>query len=607
MPTNVTSGTTQNIGLLPGQTVTITAPPNCEGVITELLNDPSGTSNTSDPQRRLQGRSIPFGPVPFSKSFGPYDLGATLQVRVTANGPAVISDVGSFAPASAVGNIAIIGNSIVAQNLPAQAVYGGNNWLPNSAVTVNSGVYPQYWNLTNGVAGIKWVCTQGGTTGTLEPDWPHNAQPGTTVTDGTVVWTAVDLAGTNGGLGWYWGFGHWNIANALAGQRLNEAVIMGRSGKLSAEILSYVPRILANPNIGTVFLANVFENDCWPSGAAPNLATIQTAWANFVSVADQIRATGRRLMVQTLFPSGNIDSSGSPFTGYTFGNGSRAWIWLNNQIRAYARARPDVVIWDAANVYTDTTPANPVWPENAITYTSAAASGQALKKTDGIHPYKSGQIIMGLSLANVLRANFPERAVFTMALDPNNYTANPLNGGTSGSVNNISGSPAQAPNGMSVSAFGGTAASCTLQNIARTDNGGNWSQMVYSATVGDNANWNWTSNSASPAVGSVVQAFGELQIVSPSAAFVAPQMMLRFIGAQNQWSQSNLSASVDQDFANLFPANTVLTLKTVPTVVPSGTTNLNLFMKAFTRGSGAITVSKGRDSVMLVNQNALAP
>jgi lysophospholipase L1-like esterase len=498
--------------------------------------------------------------------------------------------------------IAILGNSITFLGACPRNLLSATGWLPGATIATSATTFPVYWDVTRGVAPIKWVASTGGVTGTLEPDWPHYAPAGTTVQDGTVVWTATAIGG--GGNNTSWAFGWWHIAQALSGQRLDEAVLMGRSGRQSNEILSYLDRILAVPGVGTVFFANMFENDCWP-GSAPTLATIAQRWDAFVTDVQKCRAAGKRVMVQTVLPNGNIDGA-SLLTSYTFGNGSRAWLWLNNKIRELARAYSDIVLWDAAQVYVDANPANPVWPENTATFLSTTGSGQQLKLTDGVHPNAVGHWRLGQSLAQVLAANFPARPIFTNALDPYTNAVNPLNFGTAGTLTNVSGGGA-APNNLTLNAASGTAASCVASKVPRTDGAGELLQLVYVAAAADGAILSWTTaQTPAFAAGSVVQAFGEIKILANPTLLTWTQFQVSFTGATERFTQNAGFSGTDQDWGQAMTTDTMLTLKTLPAVVPAGMASLSLQMKAVGRGAALYTPQFGRMQVKPVTVAALA-
>lgn len=496
--------------------------------------------------------------------------------------------------ASQTGNrIAILGNSIVAQIVP---IVGSPDtaWQPATSYALNSFAGRSVFDLTNGYLPLRFTATTAGTSGAVEPVWPSAI--GGTVTDGTVVWTSeADTQAPSYPTTW------WHLAQGLSGQRLSEVFIAGRSGKQSSDVMNYVDRALAS-GADIIYFANVFENDTWPA-AAPSLATVTANWAAAVAQMDRCRSLGKRVMTQTLLPSGNIDAS-SGFTGYVRGTGTKAWQWLNAQLRDYARARPDVVFFDAAQVYVDPSPSNPVWPENATTYLSAAGTGQQLKKTDGIHPYTAAAWLIGNALATVLSANFPAISHFGTAGDVNYVSVNPLNGGTTGTAGAgiTSGTPATS---MTMNAFG-TVTSAALSQVARTDISGNWQQSTYVATAGDNLSYGPTSNFsiANAVVGDVVQSFHEVKILANPTLLVNLDLWFRYVGGVPLDSHSGLSTgTLAQDLGQFITADTVFTMKTVPMAIPVGVTQFQVFRKAYGRGAANFTVQYGRHSVVPVLSN----
>jgi len=416
-----------------------------------------------------------------------------------------------------------------------------------------------------------------------------------------VVWTAQ--AETNS---FQWVPGYFTFAQELSGQLLDEVCVMSRSGEQSSTILPYLDRVLAtNPDVVAFF--NIFENDCWP-GAAPNLTTIKNNWDAFVLAADRVRGLGKQVMVATLFPSANIDSS-SAFTGYSAGNGTKAWMWLNNKIREYARARPDVVLWDATNVYIDPNPANPVYPENATTFTSNSGTGQALKFTDGIHPNLNANWRLAKSLSTVLLATFPTRTIFNPAGDTWQKSVNPLGFGTAG-TRDTSLLAGTVPNSLTGYAYSSTAS--TGSSVARADIPfGNWAQIAASGTsvaAGDAVQVAWTASQAiAPfAVGDVVQAFAEQIVAAGPTLYQYSALWLNCSGATPQWVYSTSIPGNQQDAAPAFVASIAggqtLTMKTPPFIVLPGTTAFLIYNRAHWRGSAALTAQFGRTAVRFVTQ-----
>ena len=497
--------------------------------------------------------------------------------------------------------IALLGNSIVQQGAAPRSGTTGTSWDSGATYATNAVATPSFSDLTGGVRAIKWVATTGGVTGATEPAWKWSDPVGTTYTDGTVVWTAQ--ADTTGPICWNWGF--WSMAQALSGQLLDEVIVCGRSGKQSDNILSYLDRALeANPDVVAFFA--LFDNDCWP-GTAPTLSTIATRWNSFVTAADRVRGMGKRVMVSTNFPSGSIDSS-SAFTGYSAGNGTKAWMWLNQKIREYARARPDVILWDVSQVYIDPNPANPVYPNNSTTFTVASGSGQSTKYTDGIHPYSNAGWALAKTLAPILTANFPARTIFNPSGDTWQLGVNPLGYGTGGTKTTIS--TGTVPDSMTAVAQNGTAASSSVSSVARTDIAGNWVEVVgvaAAAGAGDSIQYSNTTgfNLGAFAVGDVAQAFVEQKIAANPTAFVRPEFQWYSFGSTpNFMAASAAYATTVQDEGASFTTTTTLTLKTPPVIIPTAAGNMFLYNRADWRGAASITASFGRNAVKFVTQKA---
>ena len=85
--------------------------------------------------------------------------------------------------------IAACDEMVVCSAPPAnwQSATHQNGWTGSITYTVGQVIYPPTDN------GFNYQCTTAGTTGSSAPSWPTTA--GNTVTDGTVVWTAVASVG----------------------------------------------------------------------------------------------------------------------------------------------------------------------------------------------------------------------------------------------------------------------------------------------------------------------------------------------------------------------------------------------------------------------------
>jgi hypothetical protein len=484
--------------------------------------------------------------------------------------------------------IALLGSSLIAQGAAPRDPDASNAWTASTAVALNGYNKPTAYDLSNGFAPLKYKATTAGTTGATEPIWPQTV--GGTVTDGTVVWTAEYLSGIPA-----WPTGYWTIAQQLSGQRLDEVYIVGASGKQSDVILSYLDRVLAvNPDI--VAPLNLFENDI----ISNTLAVVITRWAAAAAKFDRVRALGIRLMLATVLPAGQYDSSGI-FTSYSRGEDSKAFEWLNKQFRAYKRAHPEVILIDWTNAYIDPNPANPVWPENTATFLAGSGSGQALKGTDGIHPYVSRAYALAVLTAAALTENFPLVDRFGIANELNQRCPNPLLYGTAGTKGTNVGSGSVADSMSLIAASTSGTVTGVASKVARTDMAGFWQRLVYDATAGvaGLAQFQPTSNlvMAPLAVGDVVQAFGEIKLLANPTFLTAPMLNLRMIGGTPQWVYALNPSSSDQDIGQMITADTTFTLKTLPVPISPSTTSIQAYQWVSLRSTALATIDFGRNAV----------
>ena len=367
----------------------------------------------------------------------------------------------------------------------------------------------------------------------------------------------------------------------------------GLSGQVSTTILSVLSEALSrNPDY--VFFGNWFENDCWP-GSAPTLSTVLAAWNSVQAGIDLVRSAGKVPILTTVLPSGNFDAS-SAFTGYSAGNGTKAWSWLNAKIREYARLHQDSVLFcDVASLYLDPNTANPVWPENATTF--AVASGALNKYTDGVHPYMAGAWKVATALAAMITANVPDPAHFAQgAGDAYNIDPNPLNYGSGGT--NGSGTTGTLASLLTFNAYG-TVAAIAASAVARTDSLGYWQRCAYTATTGDNAAVNWTSTktpaSVGWAVGDIIEALFEIRIAANPTLLTNVRPALRFSGATDpQWYYGVGYGSSTQDWGQFITTDTTFTFRLPPIAIPSGTTAMSAYINCFGRGACSFTMDIGR-------------
>ena len=532
---------------------------------------------------------------------------------LSEGGPFLVSGAGKGS------KIALLGNSVTGQARPVigSESYTAGNWTPGGAITSGQTMLPPTMDLTNGVKFIKYQALNNGVMGTLEPTWPLTV--GATVVDGTVTWQAIATTNTSATYGLSW----WSIAQALAGQPLDEVFIVGQSGLASNTIIAKLTEALAaGPDV--VFFANVFENDCWP-GVAPALATISTRFDAYVVAVDAARTAGKKVIVQTVLPSGFVDGSAA-FTSYARGNGSKAWVWLNTKIREMVRTRRDVVLFEPDLLYLDASQTTGApWPENTITYLSKSGAGQALKKTDGIHPLISAGWIIGSALATLLRANFQAPARFGASIDETakSTSPGPLKGGSTraagGGDTNVTGTIAAGSNFNLNNYTGAGGGTGTASLVARTDIAGNWQRLVYAATLnGDGAQLAASGITLAPfAVGDVVQAFREVRIVASGLTFMQQlNNVLRFTGSggsafdvvSGSYSGVYENVNTGQDLGQFITSDTTFIWKTPPVAIPTGTTAFEMYDKVVFRSVAAAsagTIDYGRESICKVKTGTL--
>jgi hypothetical protein len=494
--------------------------------------------------------------------------------------------------------VAILGNSIVA--LGAGSMTTNTKWVPATAKALNAVVVPA--STLSVLYPVQYKCTTAGTTASgwdNEPEWPTSI--GGTVTDGTVVWTAEATTDTPS-----YRFGWWHIAQALSGQRLDEVYINGLSGLRVAEISTVFNKALSyDPDY--IWMGNWLENDTWP-GSAPTLSEIQAAWEIYDRLA--LAAIGRGIVpfIATLLPSGNIDSS-SAFTGYSKGDGTKAWYWLNQKVYEFARQHRDKIIFvDLARLYIDTNLANPVYPENTTTYLSASGSGQQLKKTDGIHPYLAADWLIAKAVSAAITANIQAVDHFGLGgLDDFELFPNPMQYGTAGTDG--TGITGDVSNSMTANALG-TGGAGVCSKVARTDGAGHWLQMAYTAsTAGDNAQITMTANKTLPAgfaVGDIVEAIAEVKIAANPTLLTNAQLWLRFISGTPQWVYDSGIPNYTQDIGQFITEDTVFTLRTPKIPISPSTASVNTYTRVGHRGVCSSTVSFGRHTFRKVNVQDIA-
>lgn len=156
--TTVSAGTSASFQLEPGDSVTVTTSSNTEGSVVFTEYGPGYAGPNSGPTTTLSPKTIAIGPVAFSRTFGPYTLGAEVTItstRGTISYAPVYSPGGSVIQASSEDVLAIDASTTARAN-PMQSVdatsvsittVNGVTTLScrtKAAVTVNIGDYIRF-------------------------------------------------------------------------------------------------------------------------------------------------------------------------------------------------------------------------------------------------------------------------------------------------------------------------------------------------------------------------------------------------------------------------------------------------------------------------------
>lgn len=475
--------------------------------------------------------------------------------------------------------VALFGNSIgIASYFPKWSTATSGPWLPSSGIALNAVVHPMSIDLRNGVPLVVFRCTVNGTTGTVEPSWPTTA--GSTVTDGTVVWTAVlDDADI------YQSAGGWNIAQSLSGQKFDEVFLVGAYGLSSPSILAYRDRaIAAQPNI-MVYL-HMWENDVL---YATDLATVIARVEAFEAAVDDDIKNGRRVILGTCLPMSTIDSTSS-FNGYTSGTRTQMWHYVNQSMRKFAK-KSGVYLADFSAGYIDPNWGNPLWPDNAKTFVTG--SGTQKYTADGLHPRLAGHWVIAKELAKTLRAMPGSEHTFSVSATGYALALNPLRYGTSGAGGNMTGSFADK------SAWFCALTGAVGSLVARADGISGWWQRVVASFAGTSMLSCIPSEYIPVTAENVsvpLQAFLEVKVAANPTRL---QQIFTSITApgRTKAGYSWATQATDLQIGQFLTEDTTLLLKTVPRLFPSDTSTLSMTPRVEVVGVGGYDVSLGRSEI----------
>lgn len=460
-------------------------------------------------------------------------------------------------------------------------------WMPSTAYSVGQYIYPRYADLTNGMRKVTYVCTTAGTTGAEEPVWSVVSDEYTS--SGSAVFQAV----TTNVTGACFARGFWTFAQAIAKQPLDEAYLVGYEGGKFPAIMSYWDRAIAVSDPGVIFVSDLWLNDI----SVTAFDTIKAYWYSLVDKINAQISNGAHVILQTVLPKADIDSSAN-WTGYVYGDETRAWKWLNAKMREFAATSALIHLFVVDDIYTDPNPSNPVWPENSTTFTSQAGTGQALKFTDGTHPYQNAQWRLARRLAPILTSIAGSIDRFAVAGTVDGISANPSNHGTSGATStNTTGTVAD---GYTVSGSANCAVVASKASVALTTRS---KQVLALSASGTNATAYMLETSQKStselSASTIVQAFAEVEISANPSQFRTVQLYLGDNVNSGSLAGSAWTANVNSADQNMdeVPETLQLVMKTPPQTLGSRTTLRTNIQAVMSGSGGAATVAAGRRTI----------
>jgi hypothetical protein len=480
--------------------------------------------------------------------------------------------------------VACLGNSIMAANMPLQNATV--LWSASAVYSLGNIIGRRYLIFSPDEIVKTFVVSVAGTSGAVEPRWESYAI-GDSVADGSVTYVC-----TSGVSYAAYAPGYWTMAQQLAGSPLDEIIMVGRSGKTCRDILSYYDKVdVLNPDV--IYFGPMWENDC---GTSADLAGIESVWDLYIDAVTDSLAKGRMVMIQTLLPSGYIDAT-SLFTGYSAATATQAHTWLNSKIRNLSRTSDKIILFDCSDIYKDPNPANPVWPENATTYSAFSGSEQALKLTDGIHPNQVCAMKIAEPLSLILAANWPSMEMQSEPLNKYRVSKNPAQYGTSGT--NGSGVTGSVSNSTTVN-LNGADASAVASKVSRSGTLRSWLQIALTSSAAPSSTFVIVANvpmaSTKLAVGDAVQAFAEIEVDSGENGNRGAHLWVRFTGAASNVRDIFSTAapsSTSQDLGQGLTRTAKMIVKTPPYAIPSGTTDITFYFENFAREASTSTARFG--------------
>lgn len=383
--------------------------------------------------------------------------------------------------------------------------------------------------------------------GASNPVNPANTQAATPIVDGYL-----------GALGW---------ASKLNGGTLQVALNAAAAGFTSAQQLANIQNpanaqyaLGLSPAPGIIFLGGVTGDD-------GNVVAPAASAANDLAIYNLIRGTyPNSLIILPTLPGVNITGNAATRNA------------VNPQRRTLAKSNPNTLLFDYEGAFT-----NPLTGLPIVAYSQ-----------DQIHPNPVGAYNIGKALAAALAPFLPPGPTLV-----NDYTNDSRVSAANGGWTTDATMPGAPGANVTATNWSFTGPAGAVRNlVARTDQYGNWQEMVYGGTAGQ-MKLSHAFPLSFPA-GAVIQAEAQLQFEGNLAASSITDITLEMALGNAGFAQIAAAYSMGDSQGAHGPyadagAGTILTIRTPQLVVPSGmvnTSSLFQFQINGTATAGGIKIGR---------------
>jgi hypothetical protein len=400
-------------------------------------------------------------------------------------------------------------------------------------------------------------------------------------------------------------YNHYNVANALSGNRVTRCFNFGKSGERTDQVLARLDAALAT-GAGVLLISEAINN----FGQAPyvhavtgvTVSALESGAAAFADTLKKVDAAldlGMRVVVALCHGSSN-------FTAAMI----KQLVIYNAALRRMAELRPNVWLIDAPSVLHD-----PTTSQAAIVFrTNYMRSGEGAFT----HEAMLGSFYVGKLMAKVMPEIVP-RVIPRNSVDGSNQRTNgmqlannPLLTATSGSAGIIQTGGALA-SGTTVIPFewlfrrvtGDTTTTFTLGVEPNPDGNGNDAVIDYNVTTAgggvrmtqDLAGTGLPGDAWLP--GTIVQGFGKITVMPGSTGLASAQTQIEMSGTLDGATVTQVTHSLLNDLTHgVYPSTEgfSLDLATEPLLVPSYSARAYLSFRALelvcaTPGTGRVRVN----------------